>query len=871
LASIKAIIQELKVILESSNLPLQLDDHPWAKSLLVRQFVDDNPSIQAHDPGRQLLSTITAIFCEMMPSVPPRRGKRLDTDWGQFGILAALYFAPYKFGTPRPTKLRDAWGRIDQVIPLYVFGKPAFEVPPVELDPYKLVSDENEVAPTSTISDWHVKGLEKLAQIIIEREELLSVERGEPSVFFDPIQGVDISEKADLGPTSKIFEQARFLKWIELYRHHKRGLWTALIIILVLLLGWKAVRIYTLAREVKKDVDQLQAVVSLDASPIDNLSLDSLIDVGPLLSSARIDVLTLQSELAPFIWVGKLVAWMPIYGGDAAAAGDLLDLASGLLIAGDEGFQAAEPLLSNVEAGEDRPTIPEILDVLVAAQPRIAIAQEAIQDALAARAAIDSERLSPITRPLLEKIDPFLPLLKDGVDALGVIPVIMGTPEYGPQTYLILIQNEDEIRATGGFITAVASVTVDQGQIIGFKAEDSYAVDDFSRMYPSPPWQYQQYMYIGYLLLRDSNWSPDFPTSATWAEHLYAYYSAHSVDGVIAIDQEVIRLMLTVLPPLEIVGLAEPVNANNVFDLMQNYKDQFRDDDPERKGFMGLMASALLERIQGSSDFSWQALGAAIIQGLNEKHIQVQMDDPILTNLLSSRGWDGAVHPGEADFLMVVDTNMGYNKANAMVTTEFSYEVSLSDMETPVGHLTVTHTNHSPGNDPCVPGPNDVDLDYIETAERCYWNYLRVYTLTGTKLLDAIPHAIPGEWLVTGYDVPARVDVLDNNGIVPENPAGVQAYGTLVVIPRSEQRQTSFDFALVPDAIQTAGANTWVYQLRIQKQAGTINIPLALRIHLPKGAQVVSSNPSGMFRDGTWQADLALRTDLEIFLMWQMP
>ena len=125
--------------------------------------------------------------------------------------------------------------------------------------------------------------------------------------------------------------------------------------------------------------------------------------------------------------------------------------------------------------------------------------------------------------------------------------------------------------------------------------------------------------------------------------------------------------------------------------------------------------------------------------------------------------------------------------------------------------------------------------------------------------------------MVTGYDVPARVDVLDNDGIIPENPAGVQAYGALMVIPRAEIRQTSFDFALVPETIQTAGANTWVYQLRVQKQAGTINIPLALRIRLPGGAHVVSSNPSGSIQDGIWLADLTLRTDLEIQLMWQMP
>ena len=47
----------------------------------------------------------------------------------------------------------------------------------------------------------------------------------------------------------------------------------------------------------------------------------------------------------------------------------------------------------------------------------------------------------------------------------------------------------------------------------------------------------------------------------------------------------------------------------------------------------------------------------------------IQVDDPILAGLLSRYGWDGAVIPPPGDFLMVVDSNVGFNKTNAVIGT----------------------------------------------------------------------------------------------------------------------------------------------------------------------------------------------------------
>ncbi len=870
LSQLKEIANELKTVLDSASKPSQLDSHPWVRSLTVQQYVQAHPELRAKSPGYQLMAGLAALFRESMPSTPPRRGKRLDTVWGQFSILAALYFAPFEFGTTRPVTLRDAWGRIDQVISLFVFGKPESEVPEEELKPYQLTRDEPDVAPISTISDWHVKGMERFAQMFLEREQLLAAQLDARSVLLDPGQaGRAQSDEESLRRASS--QQGvwsyRFGLLGEFYTRYARTIWVSLALVVLLFLGWKGVRILQLTRAVRQDVELLRQVVSAD------LSFDDLEETGSLLATAREDILALRRQVTPFRWAGKLFGWLPVYGGDLAYSGELLDLAAGIVIAGDEAYQAGLPLLEAKRDENTHITPQMVLEVLVAGRSRFLAAEEAVDAALEARTKIDAGRLSPKTRPLLDKLDPYLPWIRDGVKAAIVAPKLLGAEEYGPQTYLVLIQNEDELRATGGFITAVGTVTIEKGDVIGFQVEDSYAVDDYSKLYPAPPWQLSRFMDAPIWVFRDSNWSPDFPTAATWAEYLYAYGRAHSVDGVIAIDQEALRIVLQAMGPLKLDGFAEPVTASNIKEFMYAARGQGGENWFEtRKDFMGPLAQALLEKVQKGSDVSLQALGEAVVKALDERHILVQVDDADASILLAHRGWDGALRPGDGDFLMVVDSNVGFNKVNAVAQTAIRYEVDLTDLANPKALLVLNHANPAKGEAPCVHGTDEYETsDYQQLINRCYWDYVRVYTLEGTDLLDATPHDIPGEWLIQGEALPGKVDRLDNNGVLKENPEGLQAFGTMIVIPPGDERKTSFAFSLPPGVVRQGDSNgEWKYLLHIQKQPGTIAVPVSVFVRLPDGAVFLTSTPEGSLVGNLWSIETRLRTDVDISIAFQV-
>ncbi|TSC63454.1 MAG: Uncharacterized protein G01um101493_432 [Microgenomates group bacterium Gr01-1014_93] len=122
----------------------------------------------------------------------------------------------------------------------------------------------------------------------------------------------------------------------------------------------------------------------------------------------------------------------------------------------------------------------------------------------------------------------------DNKDALEIAPSALGLN--GPKNYLLLFQNDKEIRPTGGFITAFAFLKIDKGQITTSVSDDIYRLDERllatceSKICPlKPPSPIIRYLpeVSGQARqawsMRDSNISPDIPTSAKEFERMYGY------------------------------------------------------------------------------------------------------------------------------------------------------------------------------------------------------------------------------------------------------------------------------------------------------------------------------------------------------------
>ncbi len=322
-------------------------------------------------------------------------------------------------------------------------------------------------------------------------------------------------------------------------------------LILAVWISLKAWRVYQAAQSLIGVQQEAQTLMAGGFKALDPDAAEALV-VG-----ARADIVTLRDELGIFRPLAPYLGWVPRLGPALVASPYLMDMADAGSEAGVLAVSSLKPALAILQ-GEDfsGARLGELLPVLTVAAPQLELAAAGIQDYQIARAglaeAIPQEQLPWRVKQFLELSDEWLPAAEDGLRLAPYLPVLLG--QDGPRRYLILAQNEDEMRATGGFLTGAGVITVQDGQIIDLTFRDANQVDNWrDKPYDFPPQPLYDFMGLELFLFRDANYWPDFPTSAQKAMDLFVYgQDSAPLDGAIAIDQEFLRTLVDATGPVPI-------------------------------------------------------------------------------------------------------------------------------------------------------------------------------------------------------------------------------------------------------------------------------------------------------------------------------
>ncbi len=578
------------------------------------------------------------------------------------------------------------------------------------------------------------------------------------------------------------------------------------------------------------------------------------------IAGLRSTLVTLDTDLAaveklarPFLPLCPHLGWLPGIGGDVQAAPHLLTMARQTTQAGLALADGLVPLPGRLSQGEPGLSLlgPELVQGLIAAQPQIGAAQAALARAAEPRAAIDDGRLSARLRRMVSRFDRTLPLLEEATSALTLLPGLLGADR--PRTYLLLAQNNQELRATGGFISGVGLVRIEGGEIAQLRFQDSYTVDDLTRPHPPPPEPLRRQMGAGMLVLRDANWWPDFPTSAQAIAGLYQHDQGQAVDGVVAVDLTTLRLLVEAIGPVQVPGYDQPVNSSNLQEMLMTYWEAPRVSAPgqegtdwwqHRKDFAGDLLSALLARLSArTTPQELAALARAAGTALRQRHLLIYVADPPGQAFLHKMGWDGALRTSPGDYLLVVDSNVGFNKVNPNVEQTLDYQAAVDRDGTATVQLTLTYRHRIQRPMPACLHESRYGDRYADLLERCYWDWLRIYLPQGSELVR-----------LSGTDGPAEV----------YQESGHTVVATSFLLETGQARQIQVVYRPRLPAISDR------YTVLIQKQPGTGALPLRIRITPPGGAQpAAGSSPGLVWADGrgVWQGDLA--QDREIVLTWK--
>ena len=635
--------------------------------------------------------------------------------------------------------------------------------------------------------------------------------------------------------------------------------WLLAVVGLILLIFW-GVRVIRTGISLRARLAQLQAMA-------DKPSLVNPAVACELAHGLRTDIVALKHDIGGLVNLAPLLGGLPRVGGDLRAAPHLLTIAEGLSEVGEVTCQGLRPLLSTLgghASQEQKLSLHDALRVVTQNQATWQVAITAATRAEDAWRQVDAAAFSPTLARKLALLDRGLPLLRQGFSALTVAPQLLGMDR--PRTYLVLALNEDELRPGGGFITGVGEIRVQAGNVITMTFRDSYAVDDFTQPYPDPPEPMRRFMGLDLLVLRDSNWSPDFPTAARQAAALYRPGYPVEVDGVIAMDQRAVQGLVEALAPLSIGADSETVTGETIIPFIRRAwapegGKLTTEWSKQRKSFMGPLAAAVWQRIE-QGQVNWSKLIQTVLGLVEGKHLLAYFSNPVAEAVLAAQGWDGSLQPGPGDFLAIIDANLGYNKTNARIRQAGIYQVDLRTAQ-PQASLVLTYTHTASGNYPCLP---EIEWNpvYDQMMDRCYWDYLRVYVPQGSQLLAATRIPVPAD---------ATWDKLGASGEVIERPAPEGPWLSLEVLsllPPTTTQTRSFTMTLPSDVVQWQG-DVGQYMLRLVKQPGAAPYPMIVRVHPPDRGTVLdaSPDPSRLDDDGWLEYRLTLDRDQTIRLHWK--
>jgi hypothetical protein len=350
------------------------------------------------------------------------------------------------------------------------------------------------------------------------------------------------------------------------------------------------------------------------------------------------------------------------------------------------------------------------------------------------------------------------------------------------KTFMLLFQNNMELRPGGGYIGSFGILKMQDGQVKELATHD---LSNFDGRVPdgiTPPYPIKETLNVKDWKLRDSNFSPDFPTNAGKADEFYHLgQGQENFAGIIAINSNVLTSFLKVTGPVEIPGYpgtydSESAVLNLEYQVEQgSYQQGIERGD--RKNVMNLLAKEIQKKVFTLNISQKIQLAEIILNDLNRKDIQLYFKDENLERQAQRAGWDGGVDKTWAeDYLMLVDSNMGSLKSDYYIRRSFSYTVDLSG-ETPSAHLTITY-NHS--------------AKQKDWMTKDYLDYLRVYTPNGS-------------WLTDTKNVGDKKFGDD---------LGKKYFGTLASVPLGQTKTIEFSYILPKTAVEN-------YDLLIQRQSGS--------------------------------------------------
>lgn len=358
-----------------------------------------------------------------------------------------------------------------------------------------------------------------------------------------------------------------------------------------------------------------------------------------------------------------------------------------------------------------------------------------------------------------------------------VLPSLLGETEV--RKYLVIFQNDKELRPTGGFITAYAIFGIDKGVIKLDKSEDIYSLDDSVPNKPKAPAPILKYLPKVYTFnLRDSNLSPDYIESMKTFRSMYETAGQRAkVDGIIAIDTSVLVSTIKILDDSVSAGGITFTSKTDprcdcpqaIYELEDNISRPVNYIKTERKGLIGQLISAIMTKALTSSPKKyWGPLFQSFITQTNQKHILAYIYDEGAQQGIEALNAAGKIRDFEGDYLHINESNFSGAKVNIFMQEQVDNSYDIKDGEI-TKTVTINYKNPYP--------PSDCNLErggLCLNAE--YRDWFRIYVPKGSTLIESKGSQVK---LTTSEDLGKTVF----EGFLTVRPKGIKTFTISYKLP----------------------------------------------------------------------------------------
>ncbi|MDO9231254.1 MAG: DUF4012 domain-containing protein [bacterium] len=407
----------------------------------------------------------------------------------------------------------------------------------------------------------------------------------------------------------------------------------------------------------------------------------------------------------------------------------------------------------------------------------------------------------------------------------------------GPRKYLFLFQNNQEMRATGGFIGSYALLDIFNGRVRNFFIDGIFNPDGQLKEKIVPPIPIQKISAAW--SLHDSNWFPDFPVSAEKASSFYEKTGGPTVDGVITMTPTVMQKLLEITGPIEMSEYGVTVDKDNFVEKIQYEVEVDYDKELNQpKKILADLAPKILDKIFNSKNFSdFSKTANVLLESLNEKQILIYSKNFEIEKVLSENGWSGEVLDTPKDYLGVINSNINGFKTDGVISENIVHEANIQPDGTIIDTVTIIRSHN--GGDSAFEWWNKVNADYM-----------RVYVPEGAKLIIAEGqtrefNSPPLDYGALNFKRDPQVQMEENSMTIDEKSgtriyedSGKTVFANWVYVSPKETVTVKYSYTLPFKIDFDLTHPTSTYSLLAQKQSGSVGSKFSSNVIYPKSYEI---------------------------------